>query len=64
MKHLFDEDDKWTELCSQLDKETKGAIAPLFKKWVEAGYSIRQIEQIMHGTIVSESLLHLLRWGP
>ena len=63
MEKLFDKDEHFTELGSDLDMETHRAIRDIFANYVELGCSIREIEYIMKGAILDISLETLIGWG-
>ena len=60
MEKLFD-NDKYTEIANDLDRETYNAIVKIFDKYARY-YSIREIEYIMQKTITDISLDKLLNW--
>lgn len=52
MKTLFHP--KWfsyNEKAAKLDEEVHKAIEPIVEKWIDAGYSPREIESIMFSTM-------------
>ena len=59
-KSLFKKDHFYTKEAQKLDSETLHATKDLFEKYVEKGYSPREIEYIMNKTIFDISLEHLL----
>jgi hypothetical protein len=46
MKSLFDAKGQWTDESRQLDGEFSHAIGPVFKKWADLGYSLRDVHYI------------------
>ena len=48
MKGLYNEkDDTYSEIAFKLDAEAQKAIQPIFDKYVELGYSFRQISHVI-----------------
>ena len=45
-KSLFNEYEAYTEDGSKVSDEFKEAVKPIFKKWADRGYHIRDIELI------------------
>jgi len=43
---LYDENDKYTNDSGNLDREVTEALKPIFEKYVEAGYSFRDISHV------------------
>lgn len=56
-KRLFREtDEKWTEEALQLENELFKVIKPIFNKYVKKGYSVRDMQLVMEGAIISVCL--------
>ena len=51
MKHLFDNEEMYTEDAKSLDRLTKDALDNLFMRFVDEGYSTREIAQVMRTAI-------------
>ena len=51
MKHLFDDEEMYTEDAKSLDRLTKDALDNLFMRFVDEGYSTREIAQVMRTAI-------------
>jgi hypothetical protein len=51
VKRLFKDDDRYSPEATQLVDETHDMVKPLFEKWVQQGYSVRDISYIMQATI-------------
>jgi len=51
MKHLFNDDDRYTDEALSLDAEIQHVMTPIIKKYFDKGYSVRDIEYILHGTV-------------
>ncbi len=47
MKRLFDEREEWTDEGRELAVEAMKLLTPLYKKWADAGYSIRDMQTII-----------------
>ncbi len=61
MKSLFDENFKYTQEASNLEDEFyKAGVASLFSKYVELGYSPREIFYILSQSLNDMSLDELL----
>lgn len=48
MKSLFNEKEDWTEESRKLDRELGEALKPIIQKWVDLGYSVRDIQLAVH----------------
>lgn len=53
MNKLFDENDRYSKESLEVDKEIRASIKPIFKKWSDLGYSLREISHIASHTILS-----------
>jgi hypothetical protein len=52
VKGLYNEkDDTYSEVALKLDTEAQDAIQPIFDKYVELGYSFRQISHVILSTV-------------
>jgi hypothetical protein len=49
-KSLFDSD-KYTEESRVLDQKASDLLEPLFKEYIEKGYSIREISHVIHSAV-------------
>lgn len=47
MKSLFDDNECYTEEAVKLDNEMSSLIKPVVKRYIEMGYSTREIENII-----------------
>lgn len=56
---LFDENERYTKEAFELDKSIMDAIGPIFYKYVEAGYSVRDIGLVMEMACVDFMLTKL-----
>ena len=61
MKHLFNDKDEWTEESRNLDREVGEALRPIIKKWLDAGYSIRDIQLSVMFSAMEEGLTASLK---
>jgi len=43
-----------------LGAEIHKELSPIFKKWVDAGYSIRDISHVIHNEVTDMELSHVL----
>lgn len=46
MKSLFDDREQWTDEGRQLDEEIAKALGPIFMKWANSEYSLRDIHYV------------------
>jgi hypothetical protein len=60
LKRLFDSNDKYNNIADEVDSKTMNAIKPIFQYYVDKGYSIRDIANIMSKVILDEELMQLL----
>lgn len=51
MDSLYREDGRYTANASVLDEDTTKLLTPVFKKFLNAGYSPREISHIMSSAI-------------
>lgn len=51
-KSLFDVNDRYEERAMLLDSEIAKALRPIFKKYIDQGYSIREIAAIASHTVL------------
>ena len=49
MKHLFNDDDRYTQEAQDLHAEVSNAIVPIIKKYSDMGYSVRDIQYVVQG---------------
>jgi hypothetical protein len=54
---LFNEDSRYTEDALKLDREINDALMDIFRKWIDKGYSVREIGHIV-GLAVWDVELH------
>lgn len=47
MKSLYDKNWRYTKDGDSLDRVTNNVLAPIFREWVEQGYSPREISHLM-----------------
>lgn len=59
-KHLYNNEYRYTPEADSLSREVILVICPIFKKYVEMGYSPREISHIMNGCILEEELCSVL----
>jgi hypothetical protein len=60
VKPLFDADEEWSEDGRVLDGEVADALRPIFKKWMDKGYSLRHIHHIvLHAAFEAGLMAHL-----
>lgn len=51
MKHLYDDNDRYTNSGLSLDAETTRAVRTTFNRYVSRGYSVREIAHVMQKSI-------------
>lgn len=61
--NLFNDNERYTELASDLNNEAYAAIKPIFDKYAELGCRIREIAHILHLSVIDEELDHVLAWS-
>jgi hypothetical protein len=64
MIHLFDDDDRYTEAASIIDRQAYDALRPIFEFWVKEGYSRRDIYTVMNGAANELMLWSVLDVAP
>jgi hypothetical protein len=57
MKRLFNEKEEWTDESRQFDIEIAEAVQPVIKKWIDSGYSKRDIQLAVCFTSWEEVLI-------
>jgi hypothetical protein len=57
---LFTESGQYTEESSQLDIEVYQALFPILSKWVDAGYSPREIAHVMEHSVFDLELNEMM----
>lgn len=60
MKSLYTKDARYTDVGMQVDREISTAVDPIIRRWVEAGYSPRDIQNVAYGAILDHILTHLM----
>ncbi len=60
MKSLFDQNFKYTSEAVQIEGEFTTHIAPLFRRYVEEGYSPRDLQILLLNSIFEEGLISIL----
>lgn len=50
MKRLYNKQEHYTEHGKKLAGEVNDAIEPLARKWMEAGFTTREVEEIIANT--------------
>jgi hypothetical protein len=63
VKRLFNDDERYTSIALDLDLEASRVIAPLFKKYIQLGFSIREIEYVIDKTVIDVSCLEIIELG-
>jgi hypothetical protein len=64
MQRLYrPEDDRYCPAASQIDTETQQALQPIFDRWIEAGYSARDIASVVMHAVFELELAAILDWG-
>ena len=58
---LFDENDRWTQKAMDLDTEIRAVIAPIILKFIDEGYSPRDIEYVASQTAHDIVILEMLK---
>lgn len=61
MKSLFTENHKYTDQALTLGSETSKALEDIFKKYIDLGYSPREIAHLMHQEITDIELMEVLK---
>jgi hypothetical protein len=59
---LFDEDERYSPAANDLDREINEAVASIMARYIESGYSIRDVEYIAMGAVREVALSALLNW--
>jgi hypothetical protein len=62
-KSLFDEDERYTPIASDLDLEVHKALLPIFEKYFALGITIREIAYLMHNSVLDVELEKLFLIG-
>jgi len=52
---LYKNDD-YTQEALALIEETRSAMTPIIKKWVQAGFSFREVAHLMHSAVFEVEL--------
>lgn len=59
---LYDEFDRWSDAANAVSVEVQAALRPLFLKYSEAGYSVRQLSHIMMSDVLELEASTALGW--
>jgi hypothetical protein len=54
--------ENYTHEASDLDYEAAMMLRPLFKKYIDMGFKIRDIQYIVTGAVTDTALIELLEW--
>jgi hypothetical protein len=60
MKTLFNEKEQWLPYAYVLDNEVRDALRPILERYSKAGYSLRQIQNIVVSAAFEMSLASIL----
>jgi hypothetical protein len=63
MLRLFNKDERYTPIALDLDLEAGNLLRPLFRKYIEMGFPIREIEYIIERAVLDTSNIEILDWG-
>jgi hypothetical protein len=61
MKSLFDENHRYTDAAITLDSEFNKNIEELYKKYIDMGYSPREISHVMQLALFDTEMCYILR---
>ena len=60
-RHLFDEDEHWTDEARELDAEVEKALRPIIERCDANGMAMREVEYICIGAVGSLCLSLIVR---
>jgi hypothetical protein len=63
MTPLYTRNDNYTEAALALVGEIARAIGPIFKKYIDLGFSIRDIGHVALHAVASEEYSQIFGWG-
>lgn len=65
MKRLFSEDkqETYTEEALALSLKAKTVLEPLIAEWSNMGFSIRDIEYVLHSEVLELCLMSIIGWN-
>jgi hypothetical protein len=58
---LFDENHRYTDAAITLDSEFNKSIEELYKKYIDMGYSPREISHVMQLALFDTEMCYILR---
>jgi len=62
MESLFTDKGHYTDVADQIDREVIKILEPFFKRWVYAGYSVREISHLINLALFTLELEQLIDW--